>query len=133
MTIISVKSITQANKRFTDKFEIVVSSKRRQRSLSSGNAGRPMSLEQWSDRNDISTLGQNEDWKVSRRTVQSSSSASTWSTIPWMLRGRPVCTGHEVLRTITLWRSRGYWTASHQTLLPGVGKISWSQLRLCEG
>jgi len=40
------------------------------RVLSAGDDESSLSLEQWSDRDDVSTLGQNEDWTMSQRSSQ---------------------------------------------------------------
>jgi len=96
-----------------------------------GDDERSMSLEKRSDRDDVSTLGTNENWKMSRSSSKFTCNAWTRSAIPWMLRGCSDCHGSKVFRPLIVWRSHSWsrfrW---NQTLLPWSNSIPGNQLHL---
>jgi len=111
-------------------YDVSLNSDERPRNLSSGDAGRSLSVEQRSDGDDVSTLGKNEDGSLPWRTIKSSGSTPGRSSLSGLLRGRLVCAGRQMFRAIALRCSSSECARSHQTLLCGAGKISRSQLYL---
>jgi len=101
--------------------------------LSTGNVSRSLSMEERSDGNDVSTLGQNEDRPLSWRTSECTCRPRTRSDVLGMFRKCTINLRQKMFRAFSMRHSdTGYGSGQGHAVLSGSEELHGSQLHVCE-